>query len=115
MEIERITPGRVAAAYAKCGMKPAQFVCCKNGECCALSAIAIAEKRKSAQWLDTENYELFLLKMDTLGFDRAYVSSFISGSDWQGLRSFSRNPESRYGFDDGRAAAIRMGLYTPED
>lgn len=114
---ERITPERVAAAYAKIGMKPMNCGSYDCGEhCCGLTAVAFAEKVASKANFAAATEEQFMKSVSGLGLSQIYLSGFVSGFDEPESDSRPFDPaEYQYGFEDGRAAAIRMGLYAPEE
>lgn len=119
--IERITPERVAAAYAKCGLKPTTLVFYDESShtCCALTAIAIAERGVDPSRFDDGSTESIIQDgIVALGLDLEYVRGFVGGFDCPRvvLSRYKSTPDvTCLGDDDGRAAAIHLGLYTPEE
>lgn len=112
--INRITPDVVVAAYKACGMTPSQGIFCEDGKCCALSAVAIANGIPVESISACMGF-VFMAAIKPLGLHRYYVTGFISGFDAPHLNVWDMcSKESQNGCNDGRAAAIRMGLFSPK-
>lgn len=119
--IERITPERVEAAYAKCGKHPIQEAFFDgDGGCCPLTAVALAEHADAK-----------LPKTRRLGADQVvphcvavlvpnvnYRHGFTQGFDFPWQAPDGEEDEFKQGHADGVAVAIRLGLSpipTPEE
>lgn len=104
---KRITPEQVVAAYAATRLKPTQGFWINPSATCACGLGALIATRQ--KYLDRGmTWDDAAIK---LGVPIGYVRSFTLGFD-----GVSRNcvPDHIEGFDDGRAAAMAVGLIADE-